>query len=98
VPFDDPAWGFELKYDGYRLLASIGARARLKTRRGADPTGWFAEVTRSLEQLPGGHVVDGEVAVPDELGEATLRRYRTGRVCGAGARACRTPSTAPSTC
>jgi bifunctional non-homologous end joining protein LigD len=36
-PFGRPGWIFELKYDGFRVLAvSESARVRLLTRRGND--------------------------------------------------------------
>jgi bifunctional non-homologous end joining protein LigD len=71
-PFDSPEWLFELKYDGYRLLAEFGGgKARLKTRNGADATRWFPEVARGLASVPGGpHITDGEVCVLDEHGRS----------------------------
>ena len=56
-----------MKYDGYRVLGSTGQRARLKTRREADATTWFPEVTESLKRLEDGYVIDGEMAVLDHL-------------------------------
>ena len=56
APFSDPGWTFELKYDGYRLLAEVDAgRCSLKSRNGADATTWFPEVAAGLSALPGGH-------------------------------------------
>jgi bifunctional non-homologous end joining protein LigD len=64
LPFSDPAWLFELKYDGYRLLAAReGARARLRYRSGDDATALFPEVVKAIEMLPGDAVLDGEVVV-----------------------------------
>ena len=86
-PFDGPEWVFELKYDGYRVLGSTGQEARLKTRRGAEATTWFPEVTESLKRLDDGFVIDGEMAVLDDLGRsnfellqdrARARRWRDG--------------------
>jgi bifunctional non-homologous end joining protein LigD len=69
-PFDQPGWIYELKFDGYRMMAGIddkdaslrsGAssqarqpRVRLMTRRGADATRWFPEVAQGLARLAGG--------------------------------------------
>lgn len=34
-PFNDPAWGWEVKFDGFRILAfREGKQARLLTRNG----------------------------------------------------------------
>jgi bifunctional non-homologous end joining protein LigD len=43
-------WHFEIKYDGYRLLAATG-RAALKSRNGADATTWFPEVAAAVMGL-----------------------------------------------
>lgn len=39
-PFTDPAWLYEIKWDGYRCLARAGGGrpVELRTRRGADCT------------------------------------------------------------
>ncbi len=90
-PFDDPAWWFELKLDGYRMLAVGGregrggrAEAALRTRNGHDATASFPEIARSLGKLPFDHVVlDGEVVVHDPAGlpsfQALQRRARLSR-------------------
>lgn len=76
-PFSDPAWGFELKYDGYRVLAEVDQGvATLRTRNGGDATKWFPEVTHSLAFLPGRHIVDGEVCVLDDLGRSDFMRLQ----------------------
>lgn len=76
APFDDPGYTFEMKFDGYRVLAGIvDGKAALRTRSGADCTRWYPEVTRSLAGLRGGpHVLDGEVAVLDEIGRSDFVR------------------------
>jgi len=76
-PFDDPDWLFEIKYDGYRALASTGKEARLTTRRGADATAWFPEVADSLQQLPRGHVMDGEITVLDDMGRSDFEQLQS---------------------
>jgi len=72
-PFSDPLWGYEVKYDGWRMLAGCGrAGVQLKTRGGAAATTWFPEVTRSLAAVaaPRTTILDGEVCVLNELGIA----------------------------
>jgi bifunctional non-homologous end joining protein LigD len=86
APFSGPGWLFELKYDGYRLLAGREAGAvRLLYRRGRDVTATFPDITEAVEALPGGDLVlDGEVVVADasarpvfaELQQRALLRRR----------------------
>jgi bifunctional non-homologous end joining protein LigD len=79
-PFDldAPGWVYEIKYDGYRLMAEFGdGKARLKTRNGADASKWFPELTRSLAGIEGGpYIVDGEVCVLDDMGRSDFDRLQ----------------------
>lgn len=87
--FTDPEWVFELKYDGYRCLAEVRDHsARLKSRNGTLMTAWFPEAVRGLIALDGHHILDGEIAVLDDLGRpdfmalqerAKRRRYVAGQ-------------------
>ena len=63
APFSDPEWMFELKLDGYRMIASRrGPVCRLHTRNGNDATTWFPEIVRTLRAIPvDDFVVDGEI-------------------------------------
>lgn len=69
-----PGWHFEIKYDGYRLLASTGDAPRLKSRNGANATTWFPELIESLATLPAGYILDGEVCVLDDIGKSDFER------------------------
>jgi bifunctional non-homologous end joining protein LigD len=64
------AWLHEIKYDGYRLMASVsGKRVRLYTRSGLDWTGKFTQIADALANLGLRDVLlDGEVAVADPKG------------------------------
>jgi bifunctional non-homologous end joining protein LigD len=63
-PFSGDGWLFELKYDGYRLLARrAGAKVALSYRSGDDATALFPEIVKAVEMLPADAVVDGEVVV-----------------------------------
>ena len=77
-PFSDPAWVFELKYDGYRVLAARdGATARLVYRKGSDATASYPEIARALEALRAVDLlIDGEVVVFDETGRASFQRLQ----------------------
>jgi len=76
--FNDPAWFFELKYDGYRVLAAReGGEARLLYRRGSDATSLYPEVARALAALPFGDLVlDGEIVVLDEESRPSFQRLQ----------------------
>jgi bifunctional non-homologous end joining protein LigD len=67
-PFDGDAWWFELKYDGYRLLAEKdGDAIDLRYRRGKRVNDVFPDLVAALKRLPAEHVVlDGEVVVLDD--------------------------------
>lgn len=75
-PFDDPAWLYEIKFDGYRMLAEVdGPHVYLQSRNGANATGWFPEVVGSLAGIGGGrHVIDGEMCVLDDIGRSDFNR------------------------
>jgi bifunctional non-homologous end joining protein LigD len=77
-PFDDPAWLFELKYDGFRAIVSReGARPRIFYRRGSDATGVFPDLARALLSLPAEKfVADGEIAVLDDTGRPVFQRLQ----------------------
>jgi bifunctional non-homologous end joining protein LigD len=77
-PFTDPAWLFELKYDGYRVLAERqGGATHLVYRRGSDAISTYPDVARALAALPFGDLVlDGEVVVLDEEGRPSFQRLQ----------------------
>ncbi|WP_306393823.1 DNA ligase D [Telluria beijingensis] len=70
-PPDPEKWVFEVKFDGYRMLARIeGGEARLITRNANDWTDKLLPLKRELERmkLPDGWY-DGEIVVHDEHGK-----------------------------
>jgi len=91
LDLDEPGWIYELKMDGYRVLAEFNGAVQLRTRNGNDATTWFPEVAHGLAHLKKGHcVVDGEVCVLDEIGRSDFnqlqdRARRRGRHPGAPA-------------
>ncbi|MDB4916860.1 MAG: ligase [Gemmatimonadetes bacterium] len=68
--FTRDGWVFELKLDGYRLLASKAkGEVLLLTRKGNDYTAVFPEVARAVKALPFDEcIIDGEVVVLDGKG------------------------------
>jgi len=77
-PFSDPDWLFELKLDGYRLLAARGSGPpRLFSRNGNDLAFSFPEVSRALGALPSSRLLlDGEVVALDESGRPSFQRLQ----------------------
>jgi bifunctional non-homologous end joining protein LigD len=71
-------WVYEIKYDGYRLLATqTGGRARLFYRRGREVAALYPDVAAAVARLPyDGIVLDGEIVVPDEEGRPSFQRLQ----------------------
>ncbi|QAT42219.1 DNA ligase D [Aminipila luticellarii] len=69
-------WLYELKYDGYRILAFVeGNSARLLTRNGKDYIGRFPDIAASLIDLSAGRavVLDGEMVITDLSGKTDFQ-------------------------
>jgi bifunctional non-homologous end joining protein LigD len=78
-PFSDPAWVFELKYDGVRVLGARlpTGRVHLYSRTGLDVTATFPEITGALAHLPCAEfILDGEVVALDERGAPSFERLQ----------------------
>ena len=67
-------WLHEIKFDGYRLMASFdGQGIRLLTRSGLDWTERFPEIAKSLEDFPvKSALIDGEAVIEDENGVSSF--------------------------
>jgi bifunctional non-homologous end joining protein LigD len=78
TPLGKPGWIYEIKYDGWRVLAGIvDGKVHLATRNGADYTKAFPEVAKDLSTLDGGpHILDGEVCVLDDAGRSDFMRLQ----------------------
>ena len=73
---EDEGWLYELKYDGYRIIAFIENNAvRLITRNGHDYTARFQHVATTLSDWSAGKamVLDGEMVVTDENGKTDFQ-------------------------
>jgi bifunctional non-homologous end joining protein LigD len=77
-PFSRKGWIFELKYDGYRLIAARDHGVpRLLYRRGGDSTRVFPDICKAIDQLPYEHVViDGEVVVVEDDARPSFQRLQ----------------------
>ncbi|RST55757.1 hypothetical protein EJI01_07950 [Variovorax sp. MHTC-1] len=90
LPWGDPAWIYELKYDGYRMLAEFGGgQAHLRSRNRADATAWFPEVVASLAEvwMAARTSATGRFAFSMSTAVAISIACRTVRADGAGTRA-----------
>jgi len=68
-PFNDDAWQFELKLDGYRTLAYCsGATSELRSRNNNSFNKKFAGILNDIRDWPIKAVVDGEIVVLNEAG------------------------------
>ena len=78
-PFDSDEWIFEIKWDGFRSLAVRGSDTfLLPSRRENEQINRFPEL-RSLEALPAGTILDGEiVALTDGKPDFELLLARDG--------------------
>jgi bifunctional non-homologous end joining protein LigD len=75
-------WVYEVKWDGYRALATIvGGEATLRSRNDNDLTARFPGVAKALEKAvrTPDCVLDGEVCALDEDGRATFSAMQQGR-------------------
>ncbi len=76
--FTRDGWLFELKLDGYRLIASKAkGEVLLLTRNGNDYTAVFPEIAKAVRALPFTEcIVDGEVVVMDLQGKPSFARLQ----------------------
>ncbi len=67
-PFHRDGWAFEVKVDGWRIVAyKNGRQVRLVSRNGVDHTARFRDLAPAVAALPDATLIlDGEVAVFDE--------------------------------
>src|SRR6185503_576626 len=68
-PFSGDGWLFEIKYDGFRVLAGKEQREiRLRYRGGSDASRSFPDVAGAVGSLKHDAIVDGEMVVLDRRG------------------------------
>ncbi|HUS66210.1 MAG TPA: DNA ligase D [Kofleriaceae bacterium] len=83
-PSRDPAWVYELKVDGFRLVAGLqGGRPFLRYRGGTDATDLYPEIALALRAMPYDDLVlDGEVVVLDASGRPDFGRLQARAMLG----------------
>ncbi|MGE5640725.1 MAG: DNA ligase D [Clostridia bacterium] len=81
-------WLFEIKYDGYRMLAQCRGRSvRLFTRTGKDWTARLPHLAKALQALElEDSLLDGEIAVPDERGRTDFQALQNAFDAGSDSR------------
>ena len=78
VPHDPDDWLFEIKFDGYRVLARVeGRQVRLLTRNGKDWTHKLPHLARAIGdlQLTSGWL-DGEIVILNDQGVPDFQRLQ----------------------
>jgi bifunctional non-homologous end joining protein LigD len=82
APFDGDECLFEIKHDGFRVLAiRDGGLARLLTRNGYDISRRHRHITERLNELTAERfVLDGELVVLDDEGRSNFAKLAHGRV------------------
>ena len=70
---EGPAWGYELKLDGYRAIAfKTHGRIHLRSRNNKDFSRKYPGIAEALADLPDETVIDGEVVALDESGRPSF--------------------------
>jgi bifunctional non-homologous end joining protein LigD len=68
------SWIHEIKYDGYRLLLSVGdGVATAYTRNGLDWSDKFKALVKAAARLPAGCLIDGEAVAIDDDGKPSFQ-------------------------
>ncbi|HEX6834592.1 MAG TPA: non-homologous end-joining DNA ligase, partial [Rudaea sp.] len=74
APFNNEAWAWEPKLDGYRVIAYVDAAGvQLKSRRGLELSGSFPKLVAELRrQDVDGMILDGEIVAFDASGKPSF--------------------------
>src|SRR6516164_4954199 len=73
-PFDRPGWLFEIKWDGWRVLAEIeDGRVNIYSRASLSFNERFPTLVESLQSFRHDALLDGEVVVVDPQGQPNLQ-------------------------
>lgn len=79
-PFNNKDWLFEIKWDGFRIIAYVnGSDVNLLSRNQKNYTGIFSAVSKELATMNVNVVFDGEMVVVDETGRShfqLLQQYQ----------------------
>ena len=79
-PFDDPAWTYEVKWDGYRALAYINkGSVSISSRNNKSFAEKYYPVTAALSKWSFDAVLDGEIVVIGKDGKANFSALQNWR-------------------
>lgn len=68
-PFDSNEWVYEVKWDGFRLLAVVAKRSvALYSRNGINVTSKYPKIAQSLQKITQQCILDGELVALDNKG------------------------------
>ncbi len=72
-PFNKEGWLYEVKWDGYRIIAFKNKnKVSLRSRSGIDYSDRYTVVHNALQELKGNFVIDGEVVAFNKDGEVSF--------------------------
>src|SRR5205809_2864034 len=72
-PFTKEDWLYEVKWDGYRIIAyKQKNKIMLRSRSGLDYTSRYPVVADGIKKMKGDFVIDGEVVAFDEEGHVSF--------------------------
>lgn len=78
--FDDDAWGYEVKWDGYRAMSYIQqGTVDIYSRNNKPFTDKYYSIAEALRTLSFDAVIDGEIVVLDEKGRANFSALQNWR-------------------
>lgn len=73
-PFDDKAWVFETKWDGFRLVTEKRRDGlRLWSRNGIEVTQKYAALLPAIQKIEDSCVIDGELCALDAHGRSRFQ-------------------------
>jgi bifunctional non-homologous end joining protein LigD len=81
-PFDNASFLFELKWDGYRIIAYKNKTVSLRSREFQDYTNIYSSITSTLKSLPFSVILDGEVIMLDDKGKPSFEMLQQVKTLG----------------
>jgi bifunctional non-homologous end joining protein LigD len=84
-PFDNPGWIFEIKWDGYRAIASASKTSvSLYSRNRLDLEKKFPSIAESLKKLLPDALLDGEIVALNSAGVPDFQMLQDNKKSGRG--------------